>query len=80
MTDELGEAWPAAYKRVLPDHDPGESRHGQRWYVRSPWPSLGLDRVLDIVIANVDDSGGAEVQTARAAEVLKWPESRARNA
>ncbi|WP_375481456.1 hypothetical protein [uncultured Jatrophihabitans sp.] len=80
--DELVPLWPSGHLRTVADERP--NRWGddtERHLVRSPWPSLSVDDVLDLLWRWVErDQDGLvdRVRAARITEVFGWTEERAR--
>jgi hypothetical protein len=85
IPDALGPLWPAEHRLWLDELGPSpvEGSYDEvldRWLVRSPWPSLSVDRALGVVWRWVERDpfpDEDEAWRARVLDVLGWPESEA---
>jgi hypothetical protein len=53
----LAQAWPAEHRRALPATDPDDASwlpDGQHWFIRSPWASIPLAPLFDLVLRTLD--------------------------
>ena len=77
---ELAALWPAVHHHVLADERPNRGEDGDRHLVRSPWPALSVDDVLDVLWRWVErDQEGlvASARRHRILEVFGWTQDAA---
>ncbi len=76
--DEVAVAWPEDHRRTLADPYRDMSTQGTVWLVRSPWPSLTVGDVLELLWPWVERGGSdPEARRNRLAQVFAWDEAHA---
>jgi hypothetical protein len=70
----LAAAWPSEYRRALPPRnsdDASQLPDGKHWFVRSPWPSIPLDDLFDVVMQTLDDCVRESSGTPEPAQLMQ---------
>lgn len=80
-TISIGQQWPEAHRRSLPETRPENLEIGEDvvWFVRSPWPSLTAAEAIDLVWSQLPRDDDESGWPAKAREVLSWPEALAQD-